>query len=87
MVVATPPHSLSAPAAWNHSGACSAIQRAPAAPPASSSAVQVNSTSRRRPGIGSLAGSRPAARAASASNRTTPSSIATMPFMSTAPRP
>lgn len=60
---------------------------APAAPPASSSAVQVNRTSRRRPGIGSWAGSRPAARAASVRSRTTPSSIATMPFMSTAPRP
>ena len=41
---------MSAPAARSHSGRCSATHFAPASPPASSSAVQVNRTSRRRPG-------------------------------------
>ena len=84
---ATPPHSLRAPAARTHSGRCSAIHFAPSTPPASSSAVHVKRTSRRRPGIGSRAGSSPAARASAASSRTTAISIATICFMSTAPRP
>ena len=86
-VTETPPHSLTAPAARSQSGRCTAIQRAPSREPASSSAAQVNRTSRRSPGIGSRPGSRPAARAASTSRSTTPSSSAIMPFMSTAPRP
>ena len=60
---------VDAPAACSQSGRCSAIQRAPSMPPASSSAVQVNRTSRRRPGIGSVAGSRPAARASRRAGR------------------
>ena len=49
----TPPHSFRAPAARSQSGRWTASQRAPSVAPASSSAAHVNSTSRRRPGIGS----------------------------------
>ena len=58
---------MTAPAARSHSGWCTAIALTPASPPASSSAAQVNRTSRRRPGIGSRAGSSPAARASATS--------------------
>ena len=62
-------------------------QLAPFQPPASSSAVEQNMMSRRSPGIGSEAGSRPAALAVAARRRMTCTSIATMDFMSRAPRP
>ena len=55
-----PPASLSAPAARIVSGRWSTSHPAPFKPPASSSAVAANSTSRRRPGTTSTAGSRPA---------------------------
>ena len=86
-VTDTPPLSLIAPAAWSQSGWWTAIDLTPASPPASSSDAEVNRMSRRRPGIGSRAGSSPAARASATSSSITPTSSATRSFMSTAPRP